>query len=133
MQQQQQQAAAAGQQQGYPPAAAADPPSTPPQQFLQTALVDPSGECEHCTCGAGQSCWWGPPSVSYHLPAHISAGAQPAPLLVHPAAVNDLLPNCSFTSTPLPPWADPTRVYLTQPLDSSQQRQDAPKFPAPLV
>ncbi|KAI7840790.1 hypothetical protein COHA_005494 [Chlorella ohadii] len=95
MQQQQQQAAAAGQQQGYPPAAGGDPPSTPPQQFLQTALVDPSGECEHCTCGAGQS--------------------------------------CCFTSTPLPPWADPTRVYLTQPLDSSQQRQDAPKFPAPLV
>lgn len=47
MQQQQQQAAAAGQQFGYPPpaaAAGADPPTTPPQQFLQTALVDPSGE-----------------------------------------------------------------------------------------
>ena len=46
-QQQQQQAAAAGQQFGYPPpasAAGADPPTTPPQQFLQTALVDPSGE-----------------------------------------------------------------------------------------
>lgn len=73
MQQQQQQAAAAGQQFGYPPPAAtagADPPTTPPQQFLQTALVDPS---------------------------------------------------------------DPTKVYLTQPLDSSQQRNDAPKFPAPLV
>ena len=48
-----QQQAAASQQPGYPPpamAAGADPPATPPQQFLQTALVDPSGE-DGCAVG----------------------------------------------------------------------------------
>lgn len=28
---------------------------------------------------------------------------------------------------------DPTKVYLTQPLEDGQQRPDSPKFPAPLV
>lgn len=68
MQQQQQAVAPGGA--DYPPPAAGSDGATPPQQFLQTALVDPS---------------------------------------------------------------DPTKVYLTQPVDSSQHRDDAPKFPAPLV
>lgn len=38
-----------------------------------------------------------------------------------------------FLQTALVDPNDPTKVYLTQPLDSSQQRSDAPKFPAPLV
>lgn len=48
-------------------------------------------------------------------------------------------PTCCFLVSlllpplPTPLGADPTKVYLTQPVDSSQHRDDAPKFPAPLV
>ena len=36
-------------------------------------------------------------------------------------------------STALVDPSDPTKLYLTQPLDPSQQRPDAPAFPSPLV
>jgi hypothetical protein len=116
---------------GYPPAAtggdSSEPTAPPPQHLLQTALVDPSGGwcgwcvvvvllfafCLHCVnsstvriilCISTLACVL----AAQRVPPH----------------------NCAAC---LPPAADPTKVYLTQPLDSSQQRPDEPKFPAPLV
>lgn len=142
MQQEQQHAAAAGQQASYPPpamAAGADPPSMPPQQMLQTALVDPSGK--HC-CRLGRQPFLAGAApaaarqVSLRCPLcsrHCNHAGAPWPCFKsgwlatpHPAPARLLHP-----VRPHP--ADPTKVYLTQPLDSSQQRQDSPKFPAPLV
>ncbi|EFN55018.1 hypothetical protein CHLNCDRAFT_134845 [Chlorella variabilis] len=61
-----------------------------------------------------------PAGVGYPPPATAApeAGAAPPQQLLQTALVDP---------------SDPTKVYLTQPLDSSQQRDDAPKFPAPLV
>ncbi|KAL4452244.1 hypothetical protein ABPG75_007906 [Micractinium tetrahymenae] len=47
--------------------------------------------------------------------------------------VNGATPPQQFLQTALVDPSDPTKVYLTQPVDASQHRDDAPKFPAPLV
>ena len=122
--------AAAADAQGYPPpataaaAAAAGGGSSAPQQFLQTALVDPSGARR-----PGQG-----PGVRLRSVRLLPACLPAAMLCCDVPCSSVLLQTSTVPDDSLfKPPADPTKVYLTQPLDDSQQRADAPKFPAPLV
>lgn len=139
--QQQEQQAAASQQPSYPPpamAVGADPPATPPQQFLQTALVDPSGEGLqaagwHGRCACCLALLQLLPLAGLGCPAACSSACALRPIANARCCLSPMRAAALHNWLPLVLPADPTKVYLTQPLDSSQQREDAPKFPAPLV
>jgi hypothetical protein len=119
-----------------------DAGAAPPQQLLQTALVDPSGKpCMLPLKRCSAACWLGMRRGVESMGAGVAvgldmvvlqAGCRLAAWQSPPPTHTHIHPHTPTHTTPYA-HADPTKVYLTQPLDSSQQRNDAPKFPAPLV
>lgn len=116
-------------------AAAAPPPSAPgaPQEFLQVLASRGPGPRGACWVGAGRvQAWLGLGSSSERLRIGPTSPLYPVAfgptLQARPYAIYYIAFHPSSLQAALVDPNDPSKIYLTQPVDDSQRRQDAPKF-----